>query len=306
MVRLLGVATLTTVVTAPVQGQQPQQRAPFAVAEVRADGLLLPDAKWDGTRWHDLTMTNPDSIRRMNRLDPPLAPRSEWYYVPFSGTRARLILGDAVQILTNYYDDWGFTTNLVVRRFDSPTDHSVKVGVATSDSVPLRLFTSAAPRETALARAAMRQLLDSLWKAVSDSVRKAGKRPPPPPPAADTFTFGASVVLLSDDTTLMYAHSRLPVSADPDVPTCGIFAGYSGFAILHGERVHFQRGERVLFQNSPVMSDCEGKGLQGEDPDALFDLGGRTFVLATHFYYEDAESVIWEWRDSRLTLVFRR
>lgn len=305
-VRVLGIATLMAIVAWPVLAQRPQKRAPFAVAEVRADGLLLPVAEWVETRWHELTMTNPDSVRRAARmagLDPPLAPGGEWYYVPFSGRRARLILGDAVHILTSDYDVWGFTTNLVVHQFDSPPHFSRRVGVATSDSVPLRIFRRAASREAALARPAMRRLLESLWKTVADSLRKAGERAEgPAPPAADTFTFSASVVRLPGDTTLMYVYATLPVTAVSR--TCAISAGYSGFAILHGERVLFQRGDTVLFQNSPVIFDCDGKGFQGEEPQALFELGGRTFVLARHFYYESAASVIWEWRDSRLTLVF--
>jgi hypothetical protein len=284
---------LMALVAAPVVAQQPQKRAPFAVAEVRADGLLVPIAMWDGTRWHELAMANVDSMRRAAGI-ASLAPQSRWYYVPFSGTRAPLILGEAAK------DDSGFTTNLVVPQ-DSARNHSRMVGVATSDSVPLRLFTRAASREAALARAAMRRLLDSASKTLSESERKEVQRLPAPS-AADTLTLGASVARLSGDGTLMYADARLPISACKDGDS-GIFAGYSGFAILRGERVQLQLGDRVSLQNTPVIGDCE-KGLPSEEPHALFEVAGRTFVLATHYYYEDSAPFIWEWRDPRLALVF--
>lgn len=268
-----------------------QPQPAFAVAEVRADGLLLPVAKWDGTGWHALKLTRSDSV-------PYFAP-GEWHYVAFSGARARLVPGPAVAILTDDYDHWGFTTDLAVRRFDSPPHLSQRVGVATSDSVPLQLFVAATPRERSLARAAMRRLLDSAWKAMLDSARKEGKQPAwAPPPAADSFVFSARVVRLSNGTTLMNAFARLPVSSLAQVPTCAILTAYDGFVVI--------RGERVLVQKSPVITDCDMKELKAEDPLALFRLAGRTFVLARQVGWEERAPAIYEWRDSQLSLVFQR
>lgn len=260
-----------------------QARPGFAVAEVRADGLLLPVAKWDGARWHALALARPDSV-------PYFARGGEWYYVAFSGARARLFAGDAVAILTNDYDSWGFTTNLDVRPFDSSTSTYQRVGVATSDSVPLHVFTAATPRERSLARAGMRRLLDS--------TRTAGKRAEWGTPPSDSLDFSASIVRTSDGTTLMAAFATLPAGTIAAYPTCPMMAVYHGFVVI--------RGGRVLVQKSPGIYDCELRELSGDDAHALFELAGRTFVLATRLGWEERVPVIYEWRDSRLSLMFER
>lgn len=272
---LLAFAVASTV---SAQGRRPD----FVVAEVRADGLLLPVAKWDGARWHSLAMVKSDSV-------PYWGPEGRWYYVAFSGARSRLAAIDVVSILGESYDSWGFTTNLHVRSFD-PDSGTPRVGIATSDSVPVRLFRTASARESALAQSALRRLLDS--------VRTVKRRGLGPRTVPDSFTVFSrpTAIRLSAGVALLNASAWIPIDTVAGFAYCPTLAAYDGWIVA--------RGDRAEVFNSPVLTDCDHKEVTAVDPVAVFELRGRMFVLARHVGWEERAAAIYEWRNSQLTLVF--
>lgn len=262
-----------------IRAQSPSRE--LVVAEVRADGHIVPVGVWDGV-WRQAR--HPDRARALFRVP------ASWHYRAFSGDTARFRTGRVVALDDYFmYDTWGIISNLPRPR--AIRDSIARVGLATSEPLPIALFAAAPDTILRRVRDRVLTILDSAARHNPyDSLLPLRK--------GDTVTVtGRGARTPGGGWAVSFVVER-PIGRMREGSPCAFSAYYTGWASVEGGRVQLS--------GAPVLDDCDRKLVTDVNGSGIFELGGRTFIVGVVQMWEEADRVIWEWTPRGIAHVLTR
>lgn len=304
------VVVLAAVAAVACGGAGPSAHGPVVVSVLRSDGFLVPFAAFDDGAWR---AADPESI-----ADRPAAwfadrgdVAGDWRLVTPLGladlkgdplpVRAK---GAAVEVASHCQRVWALATDFP----GSPTEphdvHSV-VGAAFAGSATPRQVAALdlTLPDTARVLDFLQPMFDAAeWNLVRErgetvDVTRRGDRAAKTPLA---FTQLFYVTTRGETTTYGFEANRTYARASRD-------ADYScdDATVMTGWLAEGPFGGLALVRSDTILTDCDRKGGTRVQPLGTLEIGGRHFVLAIEYGYEDETYAIHEVLTDAVSPVLR-
>ena len=273
-----------------------QDENPTLVGIVRADGIMLPFAKFDGRRWLSFPSPGADSVTRTPQTYD--LPKTWAIHFANGAPRRPVQGGSSVEFNTegeNWYDTWGQVTSLSPRTI-GPTEYvpTDRVGIGVSGDAINALVTTFAEHDQR----------SRFWLVNRRKIEIEFRR------AAHTLAPNVEQVRLRhlyvarenvDGTRLFYVDvigRRRSGAAEQD---CAPAVYYQAWMRRrpNGTNADF----RVVHDTIDPGADCDSPGAEpaSHTPMGVIRMGSRRFVVVERTFYEGGNRQLFELTRTSLT-----
>ena len=277
---------LTSVFASQASAQDPD---PTLVAIMRADGVVVPIAKFDKGRWAEFPGPT-DQYRVPTRQELP----KSWAVHHTSGNARRVVEGGDAVSFVDYgieYDTWGQITTMPSRSVGSDGYPPAHIGVAVSGealSARVTTFIEGNPRSTT-------------WQVNRREIERAFRR------TADTLARGLPALRLRsvyaarqtvDGAQLFYVDAIASPTRE-ESSACPRAVYYQAWF----RRQPNTQGITVVHDTLDDGHDCDSPGAQPTTniPAGVVNLAGRWFIAMEYVYYEGSNRQVLELTRTSLT-----
>jgi hypothetical protein len=266
-----------------------QDRDPTLVGIMRADGVVVPIAKFDRGRWSEFPGPA-DEYRVPTRQELP----TKWAVHHTNGNRRRIVDGGDAVSFVDYgieYDTWGQITTLPARDVGSDDYPPKHIGVAVSgEAMDARVttFTKGNERSTT-------------WQLNRREIERAFRR------TADTLARGLPALRLRylytarqnvDGAQLFYVDAIASPTRE-EMSACPRAIYYQAWF----RRQPNDQRIAVVHETVDDGHDCDSPGAQPttNTPAGVVNVAGRWFIAMEYIYYEGSNRQVLELTRTTLT-----
>ena len=285
--RATGIALgLVVVATSYAPAQDPD---PTLVAIMRADGIVVPIAKFDKGRWSEFPGPT-DQYRVPTRQELP----KRWAVHHANGNAGRIVDGGDAVSFVDYgieYDTWGQVTTLPARHVGSDAYPPTHIGVAVSGqalNARVTTFIEGNQRSTT-------------WQVNRREIERAFRR------TADTLARGLPALRLRsvytarqniDGAQLFYVDAIASPTRE-ESQSCPRAVYYQAWF----RRQANNQGITVVHDTIDDGHDCDSPGAQPTTnvPVGVINVAGRWFIAMEYVYYEGSNRQVLELTRTSLT-----
>jgi hypothetical protein len=269
-----------------------QDENPTLVGIVRADGVVVPIAKFDRGRWSEFPGPA-DEYRVPFRSELP----NKWAVHRTDGSPRRVVSGGESVSFINYgieYDPWGQITSLPARSVGSDGDPPAHIGVAVSGhALSGRVTTFIEGNQRSIAWQVNRRAIERAFRRAADTLA----RNLPALRLRHLYTARQTV----DGAQLFYVDA-IASPTRQESQACPRALYYQAWF----RRLPNNQGLTVVHDTLDDGHDCDSPGAQPTTniPHGVVTTAGRRFIVMEYIYYEDRGRQLLELTRASLTPAY--